>query len=321
MRGSMASQCCGLLNQSGILQIGKSKHASQQKIRNELKSLQLPADRSSVGRLTGLFQGDSAHQYLSSWIGCAQYAKEIYAVKDIEKLTAEHISGWLEFRIECGKARSTVNGDIAALSKLELALSTWADKRESSRGYDFKDVLEAAREEARSLPVFKGSRAYSDVPALIAAVDNETTRLALQILSESGCRITEGTVITAGQLNGLSVDTYTGAERGSFSFVGKGGRANTGNLSPATFDKLQRHIEQHGTFSVSQYAIREALKTAAVKTDQKNGYTGAHGLRWSFARHRMTELQDHRISRDQALAIASSEMGHNRSEITELYLK
>lgn len=321
MRGSMAAQCCGLLNQSGILRIGKSKHAEQTKLREELKALGLSADRASVGRLTGMFNGESAHQYLSSWIGCAQYAKEIYGIKDIEKLAAEHIASWLEFRIECGAARSTVYGDLAALSKLEAALSTWADTRESGREYDFKEAVSAAREEARTLPSFEGSRAYSDVPALITAIYNDTTRLAVQILSESGCRIAEGTEITAWQLKELSVDRYTGAERGVFAFIGKGGRVNVGHLSPTTYDKLQRHITLHGTFSVSQYSVRETLKKAAHVTEQHNGYTGAHGLRWSFAQSRMDDLQAHSISRDEALAVVSSEMGHNRPEITELYLR
>jgi integrase len=242
-------------------------------------------------------------------------------VKDIEKLSSEHVAGWLEFRMECGKARSTVAGDIAALSKLEQALSLWSVKRDSGREYDFQEVLAAAREEARTLPVFEGSRAYSDVPTLIAAIKNDQVHLAVRILSESGSRIAEGTKITAAQLRGASVDRYTGSEHGDYSFVGKGGRSNIGHLSPETYRDLQRHIEQHGSFTVSRQVVRDALKSAAGQTGQVNGYTGAHGLRWTFAQNRMQELQSHGISRDEALAVVSSEMGHNRPEITEIYLR
>jgi len=321
VRGSIASQCCGLLNQSGILRIGESKHAAQQTARSKLLASGLAADRAAVGKATGLYHGDTGHQYLSSWVSCARYAKEIYNVKDIEKLSPEHVAGWLEYRMECGKARSTVAGDIAALSKLEQALSLWSEKRASARAYDFREVLAAAREEARTLPVFEGSRAYSDVPALIAAIKNDQTRLAIRILSESGCRIAEGTHVTAAQLRGTSVDRYTGSERSDFAFVGKGGRANIAHLSPETYLDLQRHIEHHGSFTVSRQAVRVALKSAAGQTRQLSGYTGAHGLRWTFAQNRMKELQSHGVSRDETLAVVSSEMGHNRPEITEIYLR
>jgi hypothetical protein len=71
MRGSMASQCCGLLNQSGILRIGESKFSAQKSIRNELRQTGQSADRQKVAKYTGLYNGETAHQYLSSWVSCA----------------------------------------------------------------------------------------------------------------------------------------------------------------------------------------------------------------------------------------------------------
>ena len=70
-----------------------------------------------------------------------------------------------------------------------------------------------------------------------------------------------------------------------------------------------------------QQDVREALKTAVEATGQEYEGHGAHGLRWCFAAERMDELQGHGMSRDQALAEVSSEMGHNRPEITEHYLR
>lgn len=93
-----------------------------------------------------------------------------------------------------------------------------------------------------------------------------------------------------------------------------------GNISPETYSALERVVNVHGCFEVSQQEVREALKAAAEATGQQYGGHGAHGLRWCFASERMQELQEHGMSRDQALAETSSEMGHNRASITEHYL-
>lgn len=48
---------------------------------------------------------------------------------------------------------------------------------------------------------------------------------------------------------------------------------------------------------------------------------GAHGVRHSYAQERMSELQDHGLTRAQALETVSQEMGHFRPDITETYLR
>lgn len=65
-----------------------------------------------------------------------------------------------------------------------------------------------------------------------------------------------------------------------------------------------------------QADFRAALKEAAGSE-----YDGrsAHGLRYNHAQERLHELQVHGMSRDQAKAVVSKEMNHERPEITELY--
>jgi integrase len=48
---------------------------------------------------------------------------------------------------------------------------------------------------------------------------------------------------------------------------------------------------------------------------------GAHGLRHSYAQTRMDELQQQGLLYQTALEIVSQEMGHFRSNITEVYLR
>jgi len=48
---------------------------------------------------------------------------------------------------------------------------------------------------------------------------------------------------------------------------------------------------------------------------------GAHGLRHTFCFDRMKELQHADFSREDSIGIVAQEMGHFRSEITELYIR
>ncbi|GGW98150.1 hypothetical protein GCM10007391_35070 [Alteromonas halophila] len=49
--------------------------------------------------------------------------------------------------------------------------------------------------------------------------------------------------------------------------------------------------------------------------------TGGHGLRHSYAQERMAELNQLGFARTVALQTVSQEMGHFRSQITEVYLR
>ena len=50
-------------------------------------------------------------------------------------------------------------------------------------------------------------------------------------------------------------------------------------------------------------------------------YQGSHGLRWSYAQERHNEVQQHGYTYEQSLSIVSQELGHERADITEHYLR
>ncbi|NOQ32101.1 MAG: hypothetical protein GQ570_13370 [Helicobacteraceae bacterium] len=47
---------------------------------------------------------------------------------------------------------------------------------------------------------------------------------------------------------------------------------------------------------------------------------GSHGFRWNFAKNRMMEYSQAKYSYDNSLLGVSTEMKHNRANITEHYL-
>jgi len=89
--------------------------------------------------------------------------------------------------------------------------------------------------------------------------------------------------------------------------------------SLSTYQKLDQHIMEHGTFRIDGTSYRDSLKAAAKATGQE--YHGSHGLRWNFAQERFREVQECGLTHLQALQTVSQELGHNRVDITMHYLR
>ena len=111
----------------------------------------------------------------------------------------------------------------------------------------------------------------------------------------------------------------TGELKGYIEIEGKGGKENEIALNVETYYRLENHIRDNGEFKIDKDAYRSDLKEAAEKTEQD--YNGSHGLRWSFAQERFQEIQQHGLTYEEALSRVSEELGHERSDITEHYLK
>jgi len=323
MRGSPTSQTWALLTKSGIMQLGTSKGVAKELAKNQLREQGKPVTSASISANTGIYGFRTMQQYASVWKQLAVHARENFGLKDIEKLTGVHVVSYLDYKAEVGLGRDALNKEMAAINKMEQALEKWTVLQGRYNQYNLRIAVETFREDvARDIPRNDMIRAYPNPGALVSAVPHGTAEnLAVRILAESGCRIGEGTQIAASQLRGLTTDAHTGKPVGQFSYIGKGGKLNSGNLSPETYTALEKHIREHGMLASSQESVRDVIRTAADATGQEYVGHGAHGLRWNFAAARMEELQVHGMSRDEALAQVSQEMCHNRSEITEHYLR
>lgn len=314
MRGSSKGQAWAIMERSGIFQLGSSKGAAKESAREELQEGGERACSSAVASATGIYSVGTAQQYASTWTQLLEYAKAEYGEKNIENLTGEHVSAYLDYKNELGLDRQSLEREAAAIGKLEAALGRWNGRTD----YDLKAGVESVRETIREAPERAlDNRAYSDPQSIIKSLPANEIGLAGKIIYESGVRISEATNIYASQVKNLTTDPHTGKEIGQFSYVGKGGKIGTASISAETFKELKAAIASHGKFEVKQSELRTALQTSAGKEYVGKG---AHGLRWNHAQERFQELQAHGVSRDVALSIVSQELNHERPEITEHYL-
>jgi integrase len=95
-------------------------------------------------------------------------------------------------------------------------------------------------------------------------------------------------------------------------------------LEDRRFDE-PKQVTDRGVFYEQRYDIgggKQFTDSFSKASDRALDWsTGAHGLRHSYAQERMDELQKIGYDRETALETVSQEMGHFRSEITEVYLR
>lgn len=312
MRGSTVYQVQQVFQ--AVNEIGSSKHAAKAEARAEgAKTWH------QVGKELGVYSYSTADAYREVWRSCLDYAKENLGIRDIEKLSGEAVRAFLSSKIDEGVARATFSQYAAACEKLEVALNRFAEQHGTGRAYGFSSDIKTAREAAGNLERFEGSRAYANPNRLVQAVAGERHGLAAALQREGGARISEINHIRPTQLQGLRADRHTGELKGWIHVEGKGGKERELGVSPATYARLEKAVGEDRRFEFDKDAYRGELKQAAARSGQE--YEGSHGLRWSWAQERHAELQERGMTYEQSLTQVSQEMGHERGDITEHYLR
>ena len=320
MRGSTKYQVQTLFRESGIDQIGTSKHHAKELVRQEFAAMDKRASWHDIGQNTGIHGISTANDYQQVWRQILEFAKETEGIRDIEKLTGAIVANFLESRVELGIAKDSFDKYASAAEKLSVALNGYSAMVGHGNIYSFTDAIKPVRALARAeLDSTQQARAYTDPRQLVAAVQRPDYQLASSIQLEAGSRFRETSNITVRNLQGLKVDPHTGQTMGWYATQGKGGKSLEKMVSPATYSLLEKHIQTHGAFRIDGSSYRESLKAAAAASQQQ--YHGSHGLRWNFAQERYKELQTHCLSATEALQVVSTELGHNRIDITMHYLR
>lgn len=315
MRGGINYQVNTIFTESGIFQPGISKHAEKSIAREA--GAKTWAD---LGHELRIYSYRTAQVYKDTWHQCARWCRENLGVRDIERIQANHIKEYLENRIADGVKYSTFQRECAALSKFENALNAYAEKKGLDVQYNFRDTIKKVKQEASQvLDRTVETRAYAASRSLIFAIKEEKYQVVASIQYEGGARLNEVWRIEKEDLRGIHEDPHTGKQVGVIEVAGKGGKERDIHVSPETYEKAASLIEKNGNMNFDKNEYREALKEAALGSGQD--YHGSHGLRWNYAQDRMTELEKTSMTYEERLQTVAWEMGHERADITEHYLR
>ncbi len=236
---------------------------------------------------------DKFHSYKSldnarrGLMNLGKYAKDEFGIKNMQEISQEVIKAWLEQKELNYHSASNHLSDIA---KVHEHFSISKEQIKEIR-QEFKKTLDKKGQLAQQ------SRAYKNLDKISLTPKND---IAFQLQRDYGLRVSEATHININkQLNGNIL-----------SVQGKGGKIVEKQLTPTLVSKIKENAVE-GKYEVSNQVYARELKKAIEKTGQK--YNGTHGIRHSYAQSKLEEG----YSKQEV----SEMMGHNREEITLIYLR
>jgi len=260
--------------------------------------------------------------YRNVWNNFFNYLKEHWYIKDSEQISSEHISAYMDYKIEYYPSKQYLEKISAALGKLEIALKLYSkEKYGEAKQYDFS-IRQIILDHARSFELIANNyhnRAYADPLLLIQALrEDPWHQIAACIEYEGGARLEGCALIKKEQLLGFKYDPITKEQKGVLLTKEKGGKVGEVFISQKTYERLEACIALYDVFKLKRSDYYQAIKKACQILNVPS--EGTHGLRWNFAKRRMFEYAKAGYTYEQSLQAVSWEMKHNRAYITEHYL-
>ncbi|ODN40987.1 site-specific integrase [Piscirickettsia litoralis] len=262
----------------------------------------------------------------------ASYLKEnkLESLKEFTpaKITPEKnkiILDYLSTRKQKGLTQSTIDQDRQSLQRLSGGkfLRAKANLAKGKKASHYRHYTP----EQISLIIDK-QKPHNSLATKIAAYTGIRAHelITLRSISErsKSKRDTEGQVWEDRRFKGLSGRLY--------SVIGKGGLCREVILSHELVNLLEnvkldqpRMVTDRGIHYQQFYDISGGQKWSQsfTQASQKElGWSdGAHALRHTYAERRLDQLLKSGLTRERSLCIIAQEMGHFRSEITEVYLR
>ena len=218
----------------------------------------------------------------------AKFAKENHNIKDMSKIDINIVKDWINSK---DVVYRTASNYLSELNKVSEHFSFDRNEIKELRS-DLKNNLEKTGAFAQQ------TRSYKNLDKII--LNDPKSQLAFELQRDLGLRVKEATHINLERQLNDNILTITQ----------KGGKLTQKEISPTLVSKIKENAAQ-GIYSVNSRTYTRNLKIAIEKSGQK--WTGTHGMRHSYAQSQLeagkTKLE------------VSQEMGHNREEITDTYLR
>ena len=232
---------------------------------------------------------DKVHSYKSlenmrnDLTNLANYAKAEFQIQDIREINIDIVKSWIDSK---NISYNTASNYFSELNKVSDHFNFTREEikelRADLKNYLPKTVLE--------------TRAYKNLEKIEL---NPKHQAAFELQRDYGLRVNASTHINLDkQLHG---NTLTYRE--------KGGKLGKKELNPTLAQKIKENAVD-GKYEVNKRTYSRDLQKKIEESGQK--YNGTHGIRHSYAQKMMET---------NSKAEVSQELGHNREEITDTYLR
>ena len=236
------------------------------------------------------------------------YARKHHNIKDFQAINRETIEGFIYQYIENGLYRKTISSYISVLSKIQVVLSKIPKKIEKHEQLFSQKDLKNMRKVVNALCSNSKhkNRAYINPNSLITDIP-QGSKICFQLQFNYGLRVSEASLIRPSQLK----------DNNTIKIQGKSGRIRYIRVSFKLYKSIEKEIKKNGSYHRDYNVYRKDLMNAVEKSGEK--WTATHGLRYNFAQQKVEEYMKE-MTHEKALLKVSSELGHNRKEITNHYL-
>lgn len=315
--------------------LGWAKAGSQ--ARTVVKELQSQGAFKSV-RTTANYQ--AALKNVAQWLKAEYKAGRVDRDSDLKSLTVQQAKDYLGQRSqEVGQSQLNMERQAIQLMQQKLTHQLPFTIIVNGRNGPEEKKVECLPVTKSELMQALDSRAYSRWQINeIASHQTNKNALATEIAAAAGLRAHE--MLTLRPANERPADDrpariekFAAREGERYTVHGKGGLTREVLIPHKLAQRLEdsrlstpQRITDRGVYYSSHYNVGggNAWSASFTRASQRaiERSAGAHGLRHTYAQERMSELQlvtglDYR----DALEVVSQEMGHFRSDITEVYLR
>ncbi len=284
--GSVNWQINTIFKDSGIFQPGISSHSEKIAIKEQLKSAGQGCASQNMADKTAM-HGYEARGYKDTWHSFGHFCRHEFGVKDMTKIETRHVQSYMEKRLMDGIKHGTWNKEAAHLAKFGNALERFDGQ---TRG--FRQAIDDTRKLAKDqLPGSDKDHGGFRGPEKVIQNLNGNHDLAARIQHEGVIHLK---------------DT-------------KGGKPRDIQVSKHTYNQIKSVISRDGQFRVNQKTYQGKVNAAAKLAGEQ--CTGTHDFRYNFAQNRYSQYIESDYNSVQAQQAVSWEMGHERADITQLYLR
>lgn len=298
MRGSVIYQVTTCLD--SLNKFGSSKYEAKQEL------IKAGITKSGdIAQNTGIYSENTMKNYINAGVQAFQYIREEFGIKDITKITGEHIKSYLEQRA-LEVEYKTLKIDMAGINKLEQAINNY-----NNTDVDFRSAVEDFRQDIKLdteyIQNINESRALLEPEKVINSIENESHKLVADMQLNYGFRINEV----------AKIDLDKQLNNNILSVQAKGGQIINKELNQEHLSKLQE-LSFNGIFNINKLEYGNDLKNACEVNSEH--YTGSHALRHNYAQNQFESYAKAGMSYNECLRATAEDLGHHREDITHRYL-
>lgn len=281
-------------------------------------------------------------RYLKSCKVFISFLDEKYHMKNLRNLQAKHLVGFVDSRLEDGISHKTIKNDLAAIRYLHdmipSAKYNLPSNQQLKKDYDiylektiaingdrswteeeYINMQHLLTKQSSNSPV---AAITSDIMVIARTMGLRVSEAVCMRRSQAEQAIRTGIYEVQGEAkNGmhrsvplspevheLLLEKLPSVKRGSRVFIQEGEKAHL------VVNRIEQHLKRH----------REAAETldGLFRRGTVNAPMSAltfHGLRYNYVQDRMNEEQASGLTWNEAAAIVTKEVGHNRIDVIKVY--